>query len=136
LSAAAAAVEFVATASWPQVQGGGRVAEEALYAYVRLTECIAAFVIGWADAEEEQVQRNRDELVRTLESITETDEATVAAKRSAAVAAFQHRMETELAPVSARKNTHLEESRKQRWFLLSECRRALLRIVRNVPVAA
>lgn len=136
LSAAAAAVEFVATASWPQVQGGGRVAEEALHAYSRLADCIAAFVTGWADAEEEQVQRNRDELVRTLESITETDKATVEAKRSAAVAVFQHRMETELATVSARKNAHLEEGRKQRWFLLSECRRALLRIVRDAPVAA
>ena len=135
-AADAAAASVTEAACWPQMQGGGRAGEETLNGYLRLAECRAAALSGWADDDEQQLLQERDELRKVLMAIPETaDAATIESAKSAAVAAFHRRMEAKLDGLGARRNAYLEENRRQSWLLLSAAEQALLHIVRAAPTA-
>jgi len=137
VSAEARAAEVAGTASWPQKQGGGRVAEETLSGWWRVAEGQAAAASGWTDADQQEIHRAADGLRSALEAIpVGADKATIAVARDAAFAASKHHMQTELADLSARGAAYTEETAKRQWSLIGAGEQALLRILRAAPVPA
>jgi hypothetical protein len=131
ISIAALAADVTETAAWPGDSAAGRIAEEALNAYLQLANGLAALTCGWTEDDAHNMHQLREKLRNALYALPETGDET--AKRAAAselARQWERQIHADYPELVAGNRRYIEELFRRRWLLARGCQDALLDLLR------